>query len=67
MEPSTWIVPKTCLSTTSCNDISNVEKQDDEKSLSPPEQVKQRILSFKEMLLTTLVSYEKFIVNFKIS
>ncbi|VDM91856.1 unnamed protein product [Litomosoides sigmodontis] len=42
-KPSTWIVPKIYMSTV------EVETEENEKS----EQVKQRILSLKEMLLTT--------------
>ncbi|KAK6106341.1 CLN3 family protein [Brugia pahangi] len=53
MKLSTWVVPKTCLSETSFNDISNIETQNADKSLTSSEHVKQRILSFKEMLLTT--------------
>uniref|UniRef100_A0A1I8EC84 Battenin n=1 Tax=Wuchereria bancrofti TaxID=6293 RepID=A0A1I8EC84_WUCBA len=53
LKPSTWVVPKTCLSETSFNDISNIETQNADKSLASSEHVKQRILSFKEMLLTT--------------
>ncbi|VDO29491.1 unnamed protein product [Brugia timori] len=54
MKLSTWVVPKTCLSETSFNDICNIETQNADKSLTSSEHVKQRILSFKEMLLTTL-------------
>uniref|UniRef100_A0A1I7W0E6 Battenin n=1 Tax=Loa loa TaxID=7209 RepID=A0A1I7W0E6_LOALO len=58
MEPSTWIVPKTCLSETSSNGISNMETEDDKNSSMSSKQVKQRILSFEEMLLVTLVLYQ---------
>lgn len=63
MKPNTWLVPKTYMSTVSNSETSNVERQDGEKSLVSSEQVKQRMLSFKEMLLTTTVSYEDFITR----
>uniref|UniRef100_A0A0R3RPH2 Battenin n=1 Tax=Elaeophora elaphi TaxID=1147741 RepID=A0A0R3RPH2_9BILA len=54
MKPSTWIVPKTWMFAASSRDASNIETQDSGKSSVQPELVKQRILSFTEMLLTTL-------------
>uniref|UniRef100_A0A915PIA9 Battenin n=1 Tax=Setaria digitata TaxID=48799 RepID=A0A915PIA9_9BILA len=55
MEPKTWIVPETRLSTTSFRDTSYTEtiEKADEKSQQSTESVKQRLLSFREMLLTT--------------
>ncbi|VDK77229.1 unnamed protein product [Onchocerca ochengi] len=55
LEPKTWIVPKSCLSAITSNDNVHMETaaQDEGKSPVSPEPVKQRLLSFKEMLLIT--------------
>ncbi|CAG9529864.1 unnamed protein product [Cercopithifilaria johnstoni] len=52
MKPNTWIVPKTYMSANSFKDTTSIAETNDRKFSS--EKVKQRILSFKEMLRTTL-------------
>lgn len=58
LSPKTWIVPESCLSTTS-NSNESVYKEPvqdhEEKKLEQSSIVKQRNLSFKEKLLTTVV------------
>lgn len=58
LKPNTWIVPRTYL-TEIDDDNPETNTGNNEKLSVQQENVKQRILSFKEMLLTTFVSYPK--------
>ncbi|MCP9260158.1 Battenin [Dirofilaria immitis] len=63
LKPRTWIVPEKCLSITSFNNTLCMKTavKDDEKSSIQPQPMKQRLISFKEMLLIT-VSLLRFMI-----